>query len=217
MREAAFRRYRLGQWVTVEDAWLPDGAWAACADPLSPIGDGAEVVIALDGSFSRDCTALVAATVTDRPHVHLYRLWEAPEGARDWRVPVVAVEDAIRDACGRWRVLEVAADPFRWQRSLEVLDGDGIPVSEFFQTAARMGPATARFYQLVVDGELTHDGDPALARHVANAILKADSRGARLAKEHKDSKRRIDAAVAAVMAVHRAADLAQETPLSIYF
>jgi phage terminase large subunit-like protein len=212
MREAAFRRYRLGQWVTVEDAWLPDGAWAACADPLSPIGDGAEVVIALDGSFSRDCTALVAATVTDRPHVHLYRLWEAPEGARDWRVPVVAVEDAIRDACGRWRVLEVAADPFRWQRSLEVLDGDGIPVSEFFQTAARMGPATARFYQLVVDGELTHDGDPALARHVANAILKADSRGARLAKEHKDSKRRIDAAVAAVMAVHRAAELADTAP-----
>jgi phage terminase large subunit-like protein len=212
MREAAFRRYRLGQWVTVEDAWLPDGAWAACADPLSPIGDGAEVVIALDGSFSRDCTALVAATVTDRPHVHLYRLWEAPEGARDWRVPVVAVEDAIRDACGRWRVLEVAADPFRWQRSLEVLDGDGIPVSEFFQTAARMGPATARFYQLVVDGELTHDGDPALARHVANAILKADSRGARLAKEHKESKRRIDAAVAAVMAVHRAAELADTAP-----
>lgn len=30
---------------------------------------------------------------------------------------------------------------------------------------------------------------------VANTILKEDSRGARLAKEHKDFKRRIDAAV----------------------
>jgi phage terminase large subunit-like protein len=212
MREAAFRRYRLGQWVTVEDAWLPDGAWQACADPSVEIGDGTEVVIALDGSFSRDCTALVVATVTDRPHVHLYRLWEAPEGARDWRVPVVQVEDAIRAACLRWRVVEVAADPYRWQRSLEVLDGDGIPVSEFFQNAARMGPATARAYQLIVDGELTHDGDPRLARHVANAILKADSRGARLAKEHKDSTRRIDAAVCMVMATHRAAELADSTP-----
>jgi phage terminase large subunit-like protein len=212
MRENAFRRYRLGQWVTVEDAWLPDGAWQACAGGAATPPDGAEVVIALDGSFSRDCTALVVATVEDRPHVHLYALWEAPEGARDWRVPVVEVEDAIRAACLRWRVLEVAADPYRWQRSLEVLDGDGIPVSEFFQTAARMRPATARFYQLVVDGELTHDGDPRLARHVANAILKADSRGARLAKEHKDSKRRIDAAVSAVMAVHRAAELADTAP-----
>jgi hypothetical protein len=36
--------------------------------------------------------------------------------------------------------------------------------------------------------------------------------GARLAKEHKDSRRRIDAAVAAVMAVHRAAELADTTP-----
>jgi phage terminase large subunit-like protein len=211
MREAAFRRYRLGQWVTVEDAWLPDGAWNSCTQ-VQEIPDGAEVVIGLDGSFSRDCTALVVATVEDHPHVHLYRLWEAPEGARDWRVPVVAVEDAIRAACLRWRVLEVAADPYRWQRSLEVLDGDGVPVHEFFQNAARMGPATARAYQLVVDGELSHDGDPALARHVANAILKADSRGARLAKEHKDSKRRIDAAVCMVMAVHRAAELADTTP-----
>jgi phage terminase large subunit-like protein len=212
MREAAFRRYRLGQWVAVDDAWLPDGAWSACADATRSIADGAEVVIGLDGSFSRDCTALVAATVEDRPHVELYRLWEAPEGARDWRVPVVQVEDAIRAACSRWRVLEVAADPYRWQRSLEVLDGDGIPVHEFFQTAARMGPATARFYQLVVDQELTHDGGSPLARHVANAILREDSRGARLAKEHKDSKRRIDAAVAAVMAVHRAAELADTAP-----
>ena len=48
---------------------------------------------------------------------------------------------------------------------------------------------------------LTHDGDSRLARHVANAILREDSRGARLSKETKDSPRRIDAAVAAVMAV----------------
>ena len=215
MRENAFRRYRLGQWVQVDDAWLPDGAWDACANPSS-IQDGAEVVVALDGSFSRDCTALVVATVEPRPHVHLYRLWEAPEGARDWRVPVVQVEDAVRAACLRWRVLEVAADPYRWQRSLEVLDGDAIPVHEFFQNAARMGPATARMYQLVVDGELTHDGDPTLAHHIANAILRQDSRGARLAKEHKDSKRRIDAAVAAVMAVHRAAELARTGAPAIY-
>ena len=212
MRENAFRRYRLGQWGRgggrLAARWRlgrlrrPDQG-----DPGRGRGRHRP-----DGSFSRDCTALVVATVTDRPHVALYQLWEAPEGARDWRVPVVAVEDAIRVPCLRWRVLEVAADPYRWQRSLEVLDGDGLPVHELFQNAARMGPATARFYQLVVDGELSHDGDPRFARHMANAILKADSRGARLAKEHKDSKRRIDAAVAAVMAVHRAAELADAAP-----
>ena len=216
MRENAYRRYRLGQWVGHDDAWLPDGVWAACADATWSIPDQAEVVAAFDGSFSRDCSVLVVATVDQRPHVELVELWEASEGRRDWRVPVVAVEDAIRAACSRWRVLEVAADPYRWQRSLEVLDGDGVPVHEFFQTAARMGPATARFYQLVVDQELTHDGDSRLARHIANAILREDSRGARLSKETKDSPRRIDAAVAAVMAVHRAAELAGASRPDIY-
>jgi hypothetical protein len=180
------------------------------------VPDQAEVVTAFDGSLSRDCSVLALATVEPNPHVWLERIWEAPEGRPDWRVPVVEVEDAIRAACPRWRVLEVAADPYRWQRSLEVLDGDGIVVNEFFQTAARMGPATARFYQLVVDQELTHDGGSALARHVANAILREDSRGARLSKETKDSPRRIDGAVAAVMAVHRAAELAGSGRLDIY-
>jgi phage terminase large subunit-like protein len=43
MRENAFRRYRLGQWVGVDAAWLPDGAWAACTDATRSIPDGAEV------------------------------------------------------------------------------------------------------------------------------------------------------------------------------
>ena len=58
------------------------------------------------------------------------------------------------------------------------------------------GPATARFHQLVIDQELTHDGGSPLARHVADAILREDSRGAWLSTERKDSLRRIDGAVA---------------------
>jgi hypothetical protein len=51
-----------------------------------------------------------------------------------------------------------------------------------------------------------------LARHVANAILREDSRGARLSKETKDSPRRIDAA----LAMRRAAELAGDPgPTSI--
>jgi len=46
----------------VEGAWLPDGAWADCVD-LRPIPDGTAVVLGLDGSFSQDCTALVAVTL----------------------------------------------------------------------------------------------------------------------------------------------------------
>jgi phage terminase large subunit-like protein len=212
MRENAFSRYRLGQWVGVDDAWLPDGAWAACADATVSIPDGAEAVIAFDGSFNGDTTVLVVATVAERPHVDLVELWEAD----GHQVPIVDVEAAIRAACRRWRVLEVAADPFRWARSLQLLDGEGLPVMEYPQSPGRMTPATARFYEAVVNGQLTHSGDSRLARHVGNAVLREDARGARLAKERKDSPRRIDAAVAAVMAHDRAAALAGVTRDSIY-
>jgi phage terminase large subunit-like protein len=148
----------------------------------------------------------------ERRRVHLVELWEAPEGSRDWRVSVVEVEDAIRAACTRWRVLEVAADSYRWVRSLE-LDGEGIPVGEYPRSPGRDGPGTSRFSAAVVDRLLTHDGSSALARRFANAVLKEDSRGARLAKEHKDSKRRIDAVV---MAHDRAAILAGEIGPAIY-
>ena len=66
MRENAFRRYRLGQWVGVDAAWLPDGAWAACTDATRSIPDGAEVVLSFDGSFNGDTTVLTVASVDQR-------------------------------------------------------------------------------------------------------------------------------------------------------
>jgi phage terminase large subunit-like protein len=213
MREASFRRARLCQLADqLEDAWLPPSAWAACADATRSIPDGAEVVLAFDGSFNGDTTVLTVATVDQRPHVDLVELWEPVAG----QVPVVDVEAAIRAACRRWRVLEIAADPFRWARSLQLLEGEGLPVMEYPQSPGRMTPATARFYEAVVNQQMTHSGDSRLARHVGNAVLREDARGARLAKERKDSPRRIDAAVAAVMAVDRAATLAGAVRDSIY-
>jgi hypothetical protein len=41
-----------------------------------------------------------------------------------------------------------------------------------------MTPATARFFEAVVNGALTHSGDARLARHVGNAVLREDARGA---------------------------------------
>jgi hypothetical protein len=131
MREASFRRARLCQFTDqLEEAWLPPSAWAACTDATRSIPDGAEVVLAFDGSFNGDTTVLVLASVDQRPHVDLLELWE-PEGRQ---VPVVDVEQAIRQACRRLRVLEIAADPFRWARSLQLLDGEGLPVLEYPQS-----------------------------------------------------------------------------------
>ena len=75
-----------------------------------------------------------------------------------------------------------------------------------------MAPATAAFHQAAVTSHLTHDGNPDLRRHVSNAVLIPNTRGDKLAKDSKHSPRKIDLAVAALMAFHRAAELKPSKP-----
>lgn len=218
--ENEYRTKRCNQWVSSAEAWLPAGAWDACSvtrDHLHNLGktivipDGADVVLALDGSFSNDSTALIVATVEAEPLLDVAGLWEKPsEADPSWRVPIGEVEDAIRTACRRWSVREIAFDPFRWARTMQALTDERLPVVEFPQSPARMVPATQRFYEAVLNRTLRQSGDQAFARHVGNCMVKVDQRGSRLTKETKNSPRKIDLAVAAVMALDRAVQQAEE-------
>jgi len=67
---------------------------------------------------------------------------------------------------------------------------------------------SVRFYDAVVNGAMSHNGDRQLAQHISNCVIRKDARGACLLKSDKNSTRRIDAAVAAVMAHDRACYLA---------
>lgn len=199
---AQWERYWFNRPVSLQGAWLSQVAWDECR-VARPIPDEADVVLALDGSYSGDCTALMAVELGEFPHLVVAGLWET-DGTPDWRVNYGDVEEHIRAMCRRWHVVEITADPYRWARSLEVLAADGLPVTEFPQSASRMTPATQRMSDMVNTRSLTHDGDPRLARHISNAVLKQDSRGTRLQKETKNSPRKIDLAVASVMALERA-------------
>jgi phage terminase large subunit-like protein len=207
--ESAFIRYRLNGWTSSETAWLPNGAWdgrlySRQTPAILPLAPGDEVVLGFDGAWKGDSTGLIAVRIKDL-HVEVLGHWEAPPDDPHWRTPAGEVEEAIRQACERFTVREVAADPWRFEQSLLKLYEEGLPIVEFpSNSLARIVPATQAFYDAVMDGRISHDGDPALARHIANAVLKEDARGGRITKERKSSKRHIDLAVAAVIGVHRA-------------
>jgi phage terminase large subunit-like protein len=101
----------------------------------------------------------------------------------------------------------VIADPYRWQHSLQLLEGERLPMMEYPQSAERLCPATARFYEAVMNHQVTAKPDARMSRHLANCVLKVEARGSRIVKESKGSHRRIDLAVAAVMAFDRVAQL----------
>ncbi len=194
------------------EEWLPPGAWAECEERHG-IEPHAQIAVGFDGSFNGDSTAIVGVTIKGTPHIDVLGCWERPEGASaDWHVDILDVEERLRRICKEYDVREIAADPYRWARSLELLRDEGLPVSEFPQSASRMVPATQRFAEAVANHQVTHSGDDRLRRHVANAVLKVDSRGPRLSKPSKWSPKRIDLAVAAVMALDRAASYDNRGP-----
>jgi len=203
--ENEFRTKRMNQWVNAQTAWLPSGAWERL-ELAEPPSDGIEVVLGFDGSFSGDSTALVGVTVEATPRAWLVQAWEKQAtDLDDWRVDISEVEAKISETCRDYRVVEVVCDPFRWQRSMQEMAAAGLPIVEYNSSSpARMVPATAKAYDAVMSAGLTHDHNPSLARHLNNCVVKTDRLGPRITKEHRHSPRKIDAAVAFIMAFDRA-------------
>lgn len=211
--EAEFRTKRTNLWVVGSESALPHGAWAKLAEPDRTPNPDVPVVLMADGSWSGDSTGVVAFTVEDRPHLWVVDLWERPDDAAGWRVPVADVEQAMRDAARSMQVVEIGMDPYRWQRSMQILDDDGLPMLEYpMASVERMVKAWKLFYDSVLDATFTHSGDPRLARHVDNMVLKYDNRGARPTKESKVSTRHIDLGVCAVAGLERAVWHANYSP-----
>lgn len=212
-RENTFRTLRLNQWVSSTEAWLPFGAWDRVAGARD-IADSEPVVLGFDGSWANDSTALVGCTVSATPYIFVIDSWEVTPDTP--RIDTDLVAEAIRKATKRYKVVEVACDPYRWQDVLNRLTNEGLPIVEFpTNSLARMVPACHEFYTAVMEERVSHDGDQRLARHIGNAVTKSDAHGTRIVKESKTSARKIDLAVAAVIAHNRALALATNPPVVV--
>jgi len=228
-KESEFRIKRLNQWVPASTVALPGGMFEALSVPakirallldderpqVAKVDEIAEMtrfmqrdpkeprVIFFDGSFSHDCTALVEVFLDG--FIKVLGCWEKPQDDDSWRVPMGEVANVVYTAVRDTNVLEVAADPFRWQKELQDWEADDIPVVEFPTTSpSRMVPAWAAFYDAVMDGRISHDGDPRLERHMRNTALKVDRLGPRPVKQHTGSFKSIDLAICAVGGYARA-------------
>lgn len=206
LREPVFRQLRLGQWVKGADGWLPFGAFAERLDEGRLIDDDEPVVLAFDGSSSGDSTALIGCTVND-PHLFVLGLWENPND-QQWRVPRSEVDNAVDQAFADFNVVELACDPWGWRSEIEAWaarHGEKTVIEWNTGHTGRMAPATDRMYQAVVNGEITHDGNDDLAKHFAHCVAKRTPMGDLVSKPSKSSPRKIDAAVASIIALSRAA------------
>ncbi|MDQ3717181.1 MAG: phage terminase family protein, partial [Actinomycetota bacterium] len=118
----------------------------------------------------------------------------------------------------KYDVLELACDPWGWRSEIESWakrHGETRVLEYNTGAAQRMAPATDRLYQAVASGTVTHDGDELLAAHIGNCVAKPTPMGDLVSKDKRMSTRKIDSAVAAIIAYDRAA-VAQPPPEKIY-
>jgi phage terminase large subunit-like protein len=119
----------------------------------------------------------------------------------DWTVDRAHVDHVVREAMAAFDVAELCFDPPGWHAEADRwADAFGETVVAFpTATRSRMAATCSRFYSAVIGGQVGHDGDPRLARHLANCVLRDTAQGVYITKD-ANSPRKIDAAIAAVVA-----------------
>lgn len=120
----------------------------------------------------------------------------------------------IRELSRRFRVRQVAVDPWMAAYFIETLKAAGLPVVEHPQSIGVMGPAAQDWQNLWVGRRLRHGDDPILRAACANAAVKVDDAG-NVRPTKAGSRTLIDPLIAAMMAVHSWA-LSQGAAPSMY-
>ncbi|MFV0303420.1 MAG: terminase large subunit [Paracoccus sp. (in: a-proteobacteria)] len=119
-------------------------------------------------------------------------------------VDLRAVEDQVRELCARFNVREIAFDPTFGRSMMAALVEDGLPAVEFRQGWVSMAPAVKELERAILSRDFAHGGHPVLRWNFANIQVETDKAGNRMFHKGK-SGNKIDGAVAAAMAVARAA------------
>ena len=226
----AFRQLNLNIWLDhsadpfVDMAIYDEGAAPVDLEALK----GSPCWLGVDLSSNSDLTVIVAAwrdgddgyvvmpwffCPTDNLRLRAdrdgvpYPTWAAegfitptPGNVVDFRT----VEAKIRELCEQFEVREIAFDPHLARNMLNNLLEDGFPAVEMRQGWVTMAPAVKELERAIVGGRFTHGAHPVLRWCFDNIAVHTDQAGNRMFHKGK-SRDRIDGAVAAAMALARAA------------
>lgn len=201
-KEADGRRFYFNQITQGSLQWIDPLKWSACEDKhLRPLNRDDAITLGFDGGLRDDSTALVACRIEDGALFPIH-VWEKPDGAKVWEVDFVSVDLFVRDTLERYNVIRMNCDPAYWQDIVGrwAIDYDGIVWEWWTNRKKAMAESNERFSTAVATGTIKHRNDEVLTRHVLNAHIEETPWGDILRKDIRGGSRKIDAAVAAVLA-----------------
>lgn len=200
-KEAAFRRFRLNQWVTNVSRWLDFDKWKACSGAVDVLAvKGLTCTAGLDLSGNNDITALelvFKCEVTQRYGVRSY-FWlpehDIAQRSKDCGVPYALwaekglieltpgdyvdldfVRKRINEINEVFPIEQLAYDPAFATQLCTQLTSDGLNVFEFYQRASMISPALRFLERLVIEQRIDHGGHPILNWMASNVEVKANA------------------------------------------
>lgn len=206
---AYFERVWLNRLVKGSSQAFNVPRWKELTRHDNPVKPGDLITLGFDGGMFDDSTGVVATHVVTG-YQWVPGVWECPFGRDDWQVPTEDVNAVITGLFQRYRVWRMYADPPYWRSWIAkwVSDFGEHHVVEWWTNRRKpMTYALEAFDTAIKEGTLSHDGDPRLARHLANSRKMEipglrDEQGKALwlvQKERPDSPHKIDLGVAAVL------------------
>lgn len=199
--ESVFRRYFLNQWTEAEEVWEAAAHWSKLAG-TPKLDEYLPLFVGIDVGRRHD-SAAVAWSQWDHEAGKLMtaqRIWRNPHrrgtaAYEEWRFGIYLVEELLRELHAQFPIAAAQDehdnllpgpanyyDPHFFARSAELLTDDGLTMLEWPQTDARMIPASQRLYELVIAGEIVHDGDRQARSQVRNVVAREKERGWRISR-----------------------------------
>lgn len=204
------RRKYLNQVIAAEDSWVTPQQWDALFEQGLKLVHGDQIAIGFDGSKGNDHTGLVACRISDGA-LFILKTWD-PTKYPGEKIPSDDVDNVVEWVFGQYDVVSFKADVKefesyvdKWGASfgskLSVKASGRHPVAfDMRGEEKRFTSYCERMQDAIIEGALVHSGDADLRWYMLNCRRRPNKFGISVSKETKDSPRKIDAAVCAILA-----------------
>lgn len=233
-QQAKFKTKHLNVWASVLNGMFNMQDWSKCGDPLldeqALIDEHCECVGALDLASKIDLSTLqrlYRKQIEDRWHYYLFGRYWLPEAAIEepgpnhadyvkWvskglliptdgaTVDFELITEETLEWCREANPIEVVFDPFNATALGQNLRADGIETVEFVQNPQNFAVPVDELIAAMKDGRFHHDNHEITTWCMSNVVARPARKGLSAPIKQKPHQK-IDGAVAAIMAMARAA------------
>ena len=229
VKQNAFKRKHLNQWVGAHTAWMNMESFNKCIDTTLNINDfiGCECIIPVDLASRIDITAtpkLFYKMIDGKKHYYLFSKFYIPEDTalddknshyQKWvndgyliatdgsEIDFNEIQADLKADMNKHDAKEVVFDPWRATQLAQGLQSEGAEIVEFRNTVANMSPAMYELEAAITSGRFHCDDNPVFTWMMSNVVAKIDSKDNIYPRKQKPENK-IDGVVATIMAIGRA-------------